>query len=502
MVLREGEQEANTSFSIKMANCVEKTLREKSPANPIVKQEKLCLADLVGMRKNKIIPGELVVKVWHVSDVISTALGQVKKVKLGDDKHTIDLTLWNEDIRIAASLTSGKVIALRNFDGLAAKAKGQPLNIRYRGFGLYGEEPFTSLRTLNEAEVPVHLKNLDIDTQTLRAMGVINGCDDSEDGRWDSEDESDDSSSVSEDESDHSSSVSEDESDDSSSVSEDESDNSSSVSEDESDDSSSVSEDESDNSSSVSEDESYQWGVTPSLPCLVDRLPNLESCVYVEAFPDSGTTMSTISEDFARKIGVRPVGTIQKLFGLSGAEVEIVGETIIFVKVENVAVKSLRVLVEKNEDDELLICYRDLITLRVLAANFPNQVKNKNAALLPHPYGNPRIPPFVTCDLFAAGDQKSWVDVTVEALPDSGCQGCSGISEDFASRCGIKVSPTTIKSAEVSGFATIFINIKDQLKGIERRVAVSNMREDMLLSWSDLISLGVLSSDFPTPTPE
>ena len=287
MVLREGEQEANTSFSIKMANCVEKTLREKSPANPIVKQEKLCLADLVGMRKNKIIPGELVVKVWHVSDVISTALGQVKKVKLGDDKHTIDLTLWNEDIRIAASLTSGKVIALRNFDGLAAKAKGQPLNIRYRGFGLYGEEPFTSLRTLNEAEVPVHLKNLDIDTQTLRAMGVINGCDDSEDGRWDSEDESDDSSSVSE--------------------------------------------DESDNSSSVSEDESYQWGVTPSLPCLVDRLPNLESCVYVEAFPDSGTTMSTISEDFARKIGVRPVGTIQKLFGLSGAEVEIVGETIIFV---------------------------------------------------------------------------------------------------------------------------------------------------------------------------
>ena len=458
MVLREGEQEANTSFSIKMANCVEKTLREKSPANPIVKQEKLCLADLVGMRKNKIIPGELVVKVWHVSDVISTALGQVKKVKLGDDKHTIDLTLWNEDIRIAANLTPGKVIALRNFDGLAAKAKGQPLNIRYRGFGLYGEEPFTSLRTLNEAEVPVHLKNLDIDTQTLRAMGVINGCDDSEDGRWDSEDESDDSSSVSE--------------------------------------------DESDNSSSVSEDESYQWGVTPSLPCLVDRLPNLESCVYVEAFPDSGTTMSTISEDFARKIGVRPVGTIQKLFGLSGAEVEIVGETIIFVKVENVAVKSLRVLVEKNEDDELLICYRDLITLRVLAANFPNQVKNKNAALLPHPYGNPRIPPFVTCDLFAAGDQKSWVDVTVEALPDSGCQGCSGISEDFASRCGIKVSPTTIKSAEVSGFATIFINIKDQLKGIERRVAVSNMREDMLLSWSDLISLGVLSSDFPTPTPE
>ena len=82
--------------------------------------------------------------------------------------------------------------------------------------------------------------------------------------------------------------------------------------------------------------------------------------------------------------------------------------------------------------------------------------------------------------------------------------GITCISKDFAIRCGIKVSPTSIVSSgsKVSGQALISVKIKDQPTEIQRKVVVANITEDMLLSWSDLISLGVLAPDFPTPTPE
>ena len=56
--------------------------------------------------------------------------------------------------------------------------------------------------------------------------------------------------------------------------------------------------------------------------------------------------------------------------------------------------------------------------------------------------------------------------------------------------------------SKVSGQALISVKIKDQPTEIQRKVVVANITEDMLLSWSDLISLGVLAPDFPTPTPE
>ena len=152
-------------------------MAEKGLADTTVKQEHLCLADLVGRKKNDIIPGELHVKVWEVSDVIPTASGrQFQKVKLGDDQYTIDLTLWNKDVRIAANLTVGNVIALRNFtmDGFVTKSEGEPPNIGFRG----DRQPLTSLRILKEAEVPLHLKNLEVDTQTLKVTGEINAIDD------------------------------------------------------------------------------------------------------------------------------------------------------------------------------------------------------------------------------------------------------------------------------------------------------------------------------------
>ena len=149
-------------------------MAEKSVA--IVKQERLCLADLVGRKKHEIISGELVVKVWEVNKVIVTGTGrQMQKVKLGDDKFTVELTLWQNDVKAAAALKSGMVVALKNFtmDGFVEKGADQPLNISYRGV----RPPLTALRIVGEADVPPHLKNLEYDTMTIKLKGTIGNID-------------------------------------------------------------------------------------------------------------------------------------------------------------------------------------------------------------------------------------------------------------------------------------------------------------------------------------
>ena len=97
----------------------------------------------------------------------------------------------------------------------------------------------------------------------------------------------------------------------------------------------------------------------------------------------------------------------------------------------------------------------------------------------------------------------------VDAVPDSGCSGRTNISRDFARRAGICVLPShyPMRAAsntdmEVSGMALISICVKGQDKMIHRQVSVTNITDDMLLSWPDLISLGVLPGNFPRPAPE
>ena len=51
-------------------------MAEKSPANTIVKQERLCLTDLVGRKRHEIISGELVVIVWKVGKVFVNDTGR------------------------------------------------------------------------------------------------------------------------------------------------------------------------------------------------------------------------------------------------------------------------------------------------------------------------------------------------------------------------------------------------------------------------------------------
>ena len=152
----------------------------------------------------------------------------------------------------------------------------------------------------------------------------------------------------------------------------------------------------------------------------------------------------------------------------------------------------------KNTDD-LTISYRDLITLRVLAANFPNKVTDKEAPLMQHPNSDCNEAPYLNCRVQAG----TTIDVSCKAVPDSGCTGLTRISKHFVKQCGIKVYPTSFKSihSKVSGQAWISIKIKNQIK-INRLVLVANITDDMLLSWRDLIDLGVLPHDFPSPAPE
>ena len=127
-------------------------------------------------KRYEIISGELVVKVWEVSKVFVTGTGrQMQKVKLGDDKFTVELTLWQNDVKAAAALESGMVVALKNFtmDGFVEKGADQPLNITYRGV----RPPLTALRIVGEADVPLHLKNLEYDTMTIKLKGTIGNID-------------------------------------------------------------------------------------------------------------------------------------------------------------------------------------------------------------------------------------------------------------------------------------------------------------------------------------
>ena len=271
----------------------------------------------------------------------------------------------------------------------------------------------------------------------------------------------------------------------------------------------------SDSDSDNNGSESDMVGETPRLPCLVGLNSKLESGVPVAAYPDSGTSMSLISEDFAKKVGVRILRTSYMLYSPTDASIELLGAATIFVKVEGVSAKRLKVLVLKttddSEDDELLIGYRDLITLRVLAANFPNQVKNKEAPLLPHPYGNTKKTPYLTCSVSGKGTYGiGTIEVTVKAIPDTGCSGFSSISENFAKKSGIEVLKTSFqyKQTKVLGLAWICIEIEDKIedqiykKRINKKVMVDNGIDDMLLCWKDLIDLGVLAKDFPKPASE
>ena len=191
----------------------------------------------------------------------------------------------------------------------------------------------------------------------------------------------------------------------------------------------------------IFEDESDSDDDAPILPCIVSANPGLKSGILVNALPDSGCDISTVTKSTAMKIGASITSTPAKLYDATGAKLKVMGQAIIFTKVDKVTVKKLRVLVEEKASHDFTICYQDLITLRVLASNFPNQVTQKKAPFLHHPFGNIRTTPLLSCRVRAGFT----VDVIVKAVPDTGCNNVSVISKDLASMCKILIFPTTLR---------------------------------------------------------
>ena len=123
---------------------------------------------------------ELLVKVWEIGQIIPTMSGKkFQKIKVGDSDFTVDLTLWNNDIKVSDNLKPNMIISITNFslDGFGIqKADFEPLNLTYRD-----RKPASVLKImtpLDMKDVPVELKNLSIDITCLKVKGVVDSIED------------------------------------------------------------------------------------------------------------------------------------------------------------------------------------------------------------------------------------------------------------------------------------------------------------------------------------
>ncbi len=74
---------------------------------------------------------------------------------------------------------------------------------------------------------------------------------------------------------------------------------------------------------------------------------------------------------------------------------------------------------------------------------------NKEAPLLPHPYGNTKKTPYLTCSVSGKGTYGiGTIEVTVKAIPDTGCSGFS--SKHLKGQLGPTVSDVTFFHRKVS----------------------------------------------------
>ena len=265
--------------------------------------------------------------------------------------------------------------------------------------------------------------------------------------------------------------------------------------------------DSSDSNSSSSSDNSGEMCEPAVLPCMIANSRDARYGVKVNALPDSGCDLSTVTEDLASAIGARVLRTPETLYGATGESVEVSGKAVIYVRVKGVSVKRLVVLVETHANCEVTFGYRDLIQLRVLAPNFPNLFTDPTAPLLPHPYGNSLTTPLLACTVYFENVCGTVQQIELEVVPDTGCSGSTIVSCSFASRTRIMFSKTNIQMRAASdtkmivyGEAYVSISVKETT--IHTKVVITDTIDDMLLCWRDLISLGVLPESFPMPTPE
>ena len=140
------------------------------------KQKSIMLSDLVGKSKGSLVADDLMVNIWDISPIIQLPSGRkMRKVKVGDDKFTVDFTLWSESVQRMDEFSVGDTISMSSFtmDGYKNKSEGEPLNLNFRD-----REPITSLKAVTGDNIPVHLKNCKTDTQSLEIRGRIESVED------------------------------------------------------------------------------------------------------------------------------------------------------------------------------------------------------------------------------------------------------------------------------------------------------------------------------------
>ena len=136
---------------------------------------KLGLKELIGKQPKELISGQLIVKVWNIGDIITTNTGKkFRKVTMGDNDFTVDLTLWNEKVSVADTLEINHAYSISNFtmDHYPVKSDTEPLNLMFRD-----KPPVTVMQKALEKDIPVSLKSLECDIKSLIVTGLVDDFD-------------------------------------------------------------------------------------------------------------------------------------------------------------------------------------------------------------------------------------------------------------------------------------------------------------------------------------
>ena len=95
-----------------------------------------------------------------------------------------------------------------------------------------------------------------------------------------------------------------------------------------------------------------------------------------------------------RQCGASITPTSATLEAANGASMKVLGKTTLYVKVDRVSVKKVDVLVSDDiGSDDLLLSWQNLITLRVLSADFPSPMPEVETARCNKVNGSTQIKP-------------------------------------------------------------------------------------------------------------
>ena len=104
--------------------------------------------------------------------------------------------------------------------------------------------------------------------------------------------------------------------------------------------------------------------------------------------------MGVARSSIVRQCGASITPTSATLEAANGASMKVLGKTTLYIKVDRVSVKKVDVLVSDDiGSDDLLLSWQDLITLRVLSADFPSPMPAVETARCNKVNGSTQIKP-------------------------------------------------------------------------------------------------------------